>query len=203
MKVKYVRCSTEKGQRTDRQTMNAKNFDLVYEEFCSGSVQMLQRPVGRKLLADIEDGKVTEVWVEAIDRLGRNTVDCLNTLQVCDEANVMVVIENMSLRSRNADGSKNHIFSLISGIMATLAEQERKSIAERCTAGRMAAIARGQKFGRRVGERETMAKFLKKEKVQAVIKTIRRKPTLTVREVSAINGVSLSLVCKVRKAIAV
>ena len=50
MKVYYVRVSTV-DQKTDRQRINEKEFDLVVEDKCSGSIPFFERDGGRFRLA--------------------------------------------------------------------------------------------------------------------------------------------------------
>ena len=49
MKVYYVRVSTV-DQKTDRQRINEKEFDLVVEDKCSGSIPFFERDGGKKIL---------------------------------------------------------------------------------------------------------------------------------------------------------
>jgi DNA invertase Pin-like site-specific DNA recombinase len=199
-KVKYIRCSTT-GQNTDRQKINRSDFDKVYEDFESGGLPMEKLKEGSRLLADIMAGKVSELYVSSLDRMGRDTIDVMSTLKMCEENGVVVVVENLGIRSMDKDGKPNDIFKLISGIVSTLAEQERRSIAERCTIGRNLARARGVRFGRRIGDRESKTDFLQKPKVQAIIKTLKKKPYLTIRELSGLHKCSFQLVMKVKEAV--
>lgn len=197
LKVKYVRVSTD-GQNTDRQKSNTQKFDKVYEEHISGSVPMEKRTEGAKLLSDIKSGTISDLYVASIDRMGRDTIDVLHTIRLCEEHSVNVVVEDFGLHSLDGNGKPNMMFKLVSGIVATLAENERRTIAARCTAGRTIARLKGVKFGRRVGDKENRADFMKKEKVQLVMKTIKKRPSLTVRELASINNCSVNLILKVR-----
>ena len=46
-RVKYVRVSSL-DQKTDRQTVDAKSYDLVIEDKCSGSIPFFEREGGKK-----------------------------------------------------------------------------------------------------------------------------------------------------------
>ena len=84
MKVKYNRVSTIE-QNLDRQD----NFKgLTYADKCSGSVAFEDRTEASKLLANEE---VTEVLVTSIDRLGRNTIDIMQTIQGFTERGINVI----------------------------------------------------------------------------------------------------------------
>ena len=58
-KVKYVRWSSI-GQNADRQLLNEKFFDKIYQEQVSGVVSFENRVEGSKLLADIRNGMDTQ-----------------------------------------------------------------------------------------------------------------------------------------------
>lgn len=70
MKVLYVRTSTIE-QKTDRQRVNEKDFQLVIEDKCSGAINLFEREGGRQLLRLIEKEALTELYVWQIDRLGQ------------------------------------------------------------------------------------------------------------------------------------
>jgi DNA invertase Pin-like site-specific DNA recombinase len=84
MKVEYIRWSTLQ-QSGSRQLLDSKNYDLILQEQISGSIAFENRPKGKELLALIEDGKVTDLFVEEFSRLGRNALDVLNTLNFCGD----------------------------------------------------------------------------------------------------------------------
>ena len=197
MKAKYIRVSTT-GQNTDRQKENRKDFDVIYEDKESGAISMVKRTNGSKLLEDIMAGKITELWIHSLDRLGRDTLDVCKTLRLCEENKVCVVVENLGIRSMDKDGKPNSVFNLISGIVTTLADNERKSIAERCGEGRRIARRKGVRFGRRIGYTEKKSDWLKKPKVVALINTIKRKPYLTFKELSSLHKCSFQLIQKVK-----
>lgn len=59
MKIKYVRVSTQE-QNTGRQEVNSQSFIKIYVDHVSGSVPFAERKEGKKLLADVEAGSITE-----------------------------------------------------------------------------------------------------------------------------------------------
>ena len=84
MKVKYCRVSTE-GQSAERQLLDKSEYDKIYSESVSGSVAMEKRDVGSQLLTDIKVGKVKELVVEEISRIGRDALDVMKTLRLCED----------------------------------------------------------------------------------------------------------------------
>lgn len=193
MKVKYCRVSTE-GQTVSRQMLDSELYDKIYTENVSGSVVMEKRAVGFQLLTDIKSGKVKELVVEAVDRLGRDALDVMKTLRLCEDSGVNVSISNLGIQSI-VDGKRSDMFSLVSGIVCSLAENERRNIAERCGMGRIAARNRGVKFGRKEGIVESDTKFLNKPKVKEIIKDLRNDYPYSV--IAKNRGCSIGLVQKV------
>lgn len=172
MKVKYVRYSSV-GQNAERQLLDKADFDKIYTEQVSGSVSMEKREVGSSLMLDIKGGKVKELHLEALDRIGRDALDVIKSLRLCEEYGVNVVISNLGIQSK-VDGKRNEMFNLVTGIVASLAENERRNIAERCLSGRIAAMKRGVKFGRKEGVKESDTTFLSKPKVREIVKDLQK-----------------------------
>lgn len=195
MKVKYNRVSTIQ-QTGDRFSVDPDKYDLVLMDKVSGSVGFRDRPKGKELAKLVEEGKITDLVIEEFSRIGRNTGDCIRTLEWLEENNVNVVVRNMGLQSR-PNGKKNPIWKMISSVMASLYELELENIKERTQVGRQVYVQRGGVLGRPKGSNQTELEFMKKEMSQSVIKSLKK--GLTVREVSKVVGVSTRSVMKVKK----
>jgi DNA invertase Pin-like site-specific DNA recombinase len=113
--------------------------DIVQEK-ASGK-EGADRPKYAKLLAKLRDGDKLVVW--KVDRLGRSTLDALNTAKDLDARGVRIVITTLGVDLKTPAGR------LVYGVLAQIAEFERELIKERVTAGIAAARKRGVAFGRR------------------------------------------------------
>ncbi|RZK18761.1 MAG: recombinase family protein [Flavobacterium sp.] len=195
MKVKYVRWSTLQ-QKPSRQLLDANSFDKVLAEQASGTVPFAERSKGKELLALITNRKVTELYVEELSRLGRNTRDILHTLDICEDNGVCVHVQNMGICSL-VNGKPNTTFKMFSHLMSVIAEQEKENILERTTFGRIAARNRAVVFGRKVGTHENKAEFLKKDKSKAILKYL--DGIHSIREVAKLTDTSAATVQKVKK----
>jgi len=197
MKVKYNRVSTlqQTGNRFDADT---DNYDLVLLDKISGSVGFKDRPKGIELTQLINEGKVTDVYVEEFSRLGRNTGDVIRTLEWLEENEVNVIVRNIGLQSR-PNKTRNPIWKMISSVMSSLYEMELENIKERTMVGRQVYLQRGGKLGRPANTNESNSDFLKKESSISITKSLKK--GLTVRETSKVVGVSTRTVMKVRKLI--
>ena len=196
--ILYTRVSTL-DQRTDRQRVNEKDYDLVVEDKCSGAIPFFQRPGGKEIMGYIEKGIVAKISAITIDRLGRDMLDILNTLSFLNQKMIPVYFINQSLTTINEDGKENPITKLIISILATISEMERSQIRERQLEGIKLAKARGVYAGRKQGTKEDILKFLSKPKNKKAIEYLRRGMSNT--EAAKLAGVHINTMTKIKKCI--
>ena len=72
MKVKYNRVSTFQ-QTGNRFTADNEKYDLTLLDKVSGTIEFKEREKGKLLAKLVDEGKVSELTVEELSRLGRNT----------------------------------------------------------------------------------------------------------------------------------
>lgn len=190
MKAKYIRVSTTE-QNTDRQL--SVEFEKNYIDKCSGSIPFNERPEAKKLLAN---DKVTELHVHSIDRLGRNTLDIMQTIQYFTSKGINVVSEKEALQTI-VDGKENPIAKMMIGILGTLAEFELSRIKERQKEGIVKAKAKGVYIGRKKGSKEDIDTFLNKPSTKAIIRHLKAKEGI--RRTAKLSGTSIGTVQKVKK----
>ena len=197
MKVKYNRTSTiqQEGKRFD---LDKNEYDLtLFDKGVSGKIPFSERTEGNKLTQLVNDGKVSEVVVEELSRLGRNTIDTLTTLKFFEDNEVNVIVKSMGNLQSMVNGKKNPIWNLITSVMSSLYELERENILERTEMGRKMYVMNGGKLGRKIGTKENRSDFLKKEKTQKIISLLEKGKS--VRDISSRLGVSTKTIVKVRK----
>lgn len=193
MKARYNRISTA-NQKLERQLAKQNPDEQLYNDVISGSVKFSEREKGRLLLQEIKSGKVNWVAVSAIDRLGRNLQDLINTLEEFENCGVTLRVDNLGLESR-IDGKPNPTFKLIVSVMANVAEMERDTLLERQREGVALARAKGVYKGRVKGSVESDDEILTKYK--EVVKFLNRKQSL--RNTAKLCEVSLGTVQKVQR----
>ena len=197
MRIKYNRTSTLQ-QEGERFKLDTDGYDLtIFDKGVSGKIPFSEREGGFKLLELVQSGKVEEVVVEELSRLGRNTLDVLTTLKEFEDYNVNVVVRGMGNLQSIVNGKKNPIWNLITSVMSSLYELERESIVERTEMGRKMYVMNGGKLGRKVGTTENRKDFLQKERTQRIISLLDKGKS--VRDISSRLGVSTKTVVKVRK----
>ena len=194
MKVKYIRVSTVE-QNTSRQEKNESDFDKVYIDKISGAISFFDRPQGKKLIDDISDGKIDEVHVVSIDRIGRSILDILTVCEFLMQKQVNLFVENIGMYSL-IKGKENRIFKMIVSVLGNVSEMERNNMLERQKQGIEIAKAKGVYKGRLYGSRMTTEEFLKKYK--KVANELKNGESL--RRAAALGGVSLGVAQRVKKA---
>jgi len=139
----YVRVSTDDQTTENQKRRIAERYQNVRwysDDAVSGAVIATQRPKLSQLLETVQSGDT--VVVAAIDRLGRNTVDVLTTVEVLKNKGVSVV----SLRE-NFDLSTPVGIAMLT-MLAAMAQLERENIKARQLAGLERARAEGKNLGR-------------------------------------------------------
>ena len=194
MKVNYIRVSHE-TQNKDVQEFNLSNEYKVFRETCSGSIAFSERPEGAKIMKLVKEGKVEEILIHDISRIGRNNLDVLNMIQFFTSNNVNLISRREGL-STMLEGKPNPIASLIIGIMSTLAEYELNRLRDRRNEGIARAKQRGV-YANHGGSRreETREEFLAKSDTKKIIKYLNEGNSL--RRTSLLSGASLGKVQKV------
>lgn len=191
MRVQYNRVSTI-GQNIDRQD----NFKgLTYADKCSGSIAFKDRKEASKLLSNDE---VTELQVHSIDRLGRNTIDIMNTIQDFTNRGINVISVKEGLKTI-VDGKENPVAKMMIGILGTLAEFELNRAKERQAEGIAKAKTKGVYAGRSAGSSESIDVFIAKESTKAILKNL--KLGESIKRTALLSKASIGKVKKVKKMI--
>ena len=146
MLIGYARVSKADGSQSldlQRDALRAAGVDAghVYHDFASGVRD--DRPGLDSCVRALRTGDVLVVW--KLDRLGRNLVHLVNTVQDLSTRGVGLRVltgQGAQIDTTTAAGR------LVFGIFAALAEFERELIRERTLAGLTAARARGRHGGR-------------------------------------------------------
>src|ERR1700693_228847 len=151
----YTRKSTEEGLNQEFNTLEAQReaaeayirsqrhagWTALAERYDDGGYTgaNLERPALRKLLVDIETGKIDCVLVYKVDRLSRSLLDFARLMEVFERRKVSLVSITQPL---NTTGSMGR---LTLNILLSFAEFERQMIADR-TRDKMAAARRKGKW---------------------------------------------------------
>lgn len=197
MKARYIRTSTL-HQNEARQIAKRHQDEKVFIDKISGATAFADRPQAKMLLEGITRGEITYLSTSSIDRLGRSTLDVLQSIDMLTKAGVILKVDNLGLESL-VNGKENPTFKLICSVLANISEMERATLRERQLEGISEAKKRGVYKGREKGSVETNEEVLAKYK--EVVKFLRMKKTL--RDTASRAEVSLGTVQKVKKIMAI
>lgn len=139
----YCRVSTDDQTNENQRRAISERFSNVRwysEDAVSGATPALQRPKLSQLLETVQAGDT--IVVAAIDRLGRNTIDVLTTVERLKSKGVTVI----SLRE--GFDLSTPIGTAMFGMLAVMAQLERENIKARQLAGLERARAEGKNLGR-------------------------------------------------------
>jgi site-specific DNA recombinase len=110
------------------------------EEATSGRTPMVQRPVGRRMLADAKARRFEALVVYRLDRFGRSTADTLSTLAELQKLGVRFI----SASEGFGEGPNGMMFLTFASAMA---ERERALIEQRTIGGKQQAARKGRHTG--------------------------------------------------------
>jgi len=184
----YARVSTV-AQVTDNQAQQIKEAGYTIdprryvEEQVSGSVAVAQRQGFQKLMERMEEGDT--LVVTKLDRIGRDSIDVQQTVQLFTERGVRLVVlqlGNLDLTS-SAGG-------LMVKVLAAVADFERDLIVERTQAGLARAKSEGVQLGRPAKTPPEQRQNIRQQLSRGV----------SVSQVARDHGISRALVVNIRDA---
>lgn len=149
-RIAYFRVSTT-GQSIEAQRAElGGNFDREFQDVgVSGAVLARQRPGMAELLAYARAGDT--VYVYAVDRLGRDSIDVQSTVRSLLDKGVQLHVHGIGPIAGEAG-------KLVLALLAQIAEMERARIAERTQAGRKLANETLQTTGKTHRGKESMGR---------------------------------------------
>lgn len=196
----YSRISTAQ-QNSSRQIENFKNhigYDAkyVFIEKIQGNIPFMQRPEATKMFDEItSQNNYCTVVVDSVDRLGRNLLDILNTIELFTQNGINLKSLKEGFSTLLDNGQENPMAKLVISVMGSIGEMERNRIKTRTAEGIAIGKALGKFTGRKLGSIQTDEKLLLRH--QTIVKKLQK--GLTIREISEITGASSATIIKVKK----
>jgi DNA invertase Pin-like site-specific DNA recombinase len=185
MKVTYGRISTSE-QNEARQLEKGQ---ISYIDKCSGAVPFMERPQAKRLLEFIKNNPNYETEILSVDRIGRSTLDILQTIQFFKQNGYVLKIKNLGM------DNSSPFFDLMISLLGTLAEHERQVIKERCKGGIAIAKSKGIYTGRKKGTTDDRNRTLKKH--QDIIVCLETNMKIT--DICRLTGKHRGTIYKVKK----
>lgn len=163
----YLRVSTlnqssglEAQERAVKDYLNIKgihNFKIYADEGISGA--KASRPNLDKMMEDVKNGLIKNVFVYSFSRFARNTRHLLTALELFNTLNVNFISVSESIDTSTPLGKT--IFSII----AAISELERELIKERVVNGLKNAKAKGKRLGAKKRINDNLILELAKQKM--------------------------------------
>lgn len=192
-KAKYIRVSSLE-QNSERQIDQEKSIKL-YEDKISGLIPFKERPAGKRLIKDIENGKINYVIIHSVDRLGRNVVEMQKQLNWFIKNKVQIFAENIRMELLNEDGTMNSIAKMIIDLLGSVAALEIEALKERQMQGIKIAKAKGIYKGRKQGAVMSHKDYMKRHK--DVVNLL--KDGLSLNKISKLTGKAFVTVKSVKQ----
>jgi DNA invertase Pin-like site-specific DNA recombinase len=184
MNINYARISTAEQNEARQLTKGNKSFI----DTCSGTIPFMERPKAKELLKHLKKHPKDVVLINSVDRLGRNTIDILNTVEFFKANNLNLKIENLGM------DTSSPFFEMMVSILGTIATQEKKFIAERCKQGIEIAKADGKYLGRKIGTKDNREKIMKKH--SDIVLCLKK--NMKINDIAKITGKTRVTVYKVK-----
>jgi DNA invertase Pin-like site-specific DNA recombinase len=196
----YSRTSTVL-QNSARQIEAFKSHDgfepsRLFVERIQGNIPFMERPEAVRMFDELTNqSERYTVVVDSIDRLGRNLLDILHTIDLFTKNKINLKSIKEGFTTLLDNGDVNPMAQLVISCMGSIAEMNRNQIKQRAMEGIKVAQALGKYQGRKVGATQTDEKLLQRH--QSIVKKLQK--GICVRDISEITGASSATICKVRK----
>ena len=157
--VIFARVSTS-VQEYDRQVNELTAFangngwivEAVFAEKVSGAKTNNERAELLNMINYVEANHINKVLVTELSRLGRDTLQVLEVIEMLNGKGISLYIQNYSIETLTKEGKVNAMSQFLITILAEVARMERKTIRERVESGYKNYRAAGGKVGRKAGQ---------------------------------------------------
>ena len=199
----YARVSSSNGTQDYQRQINdltafasKNNYEVVkvFAEQVSGVKKNSERPALMELIEFVNANVIDKVLVTELSRLGRDTLQTLQTIELLNQNKISLYIQNYNIETLTATKEINPMSQFLITILAEVARMERKTIRERVESGYKNHLANGGSVGRKVGYRKD--DNVMKTQYSEDIKLLRKGYSL--RNIQKITGTSVNTLRKVK-----
>ena len=170
----------------------------IYEDSgISGRIPFNERKSALKLIIDIKDGKIKEVKVLRIDRLGRSVSDIINTINIIHSHGVPITSISEGITTLDDKGNQTPTTGLLINVLSSLSEFFYHQNREKTLFGIELAKKQGKYKGRITESTEEISKYLNKPKIKKMTEMI--KQGNSIRSICRILECSSNSVYKLKK----
>jgi DNA invertase Pin-like site-specific DNA recombinase len=204
--VIYARVSSTNGtqdyqrQINDLTSYSASNnmmVEAIFAEKISGAKKNQDRQELLNMIDYVNTNQIDKVLVTELSRLGRDTLQVLQTIEILNQNKISLFIQNYNIETLTAEKEINPMSQFLITILAEVARMERKTIRERVASGYENYRNAGGKVGRKAGYQKS-DEAMKQQYIEE-IKLLRKGYSL--RNVYKITGTSLNTLQKIKRLI--
>ena len=174
---------------------NTWSVEAIFAEKVSGAKSNSERAELIRMVNYIESNHIDKVLVSELSRLGRDTLQVLEVIEMLNSKGISLYIQNYNIETLTKEGKVNAMSQFLITILAEVARMERKTIRERVESGYKNFRANGGKVGRKVGS--VKSKERKQEEYAKVLRSLRAGKSI--RDTAMICSVSISTVQRIKK----
>jgi DNA invertase Pin-like site-specific DNA recombinase len=197
--VIFARVSTN-IQDYDRQVneltaLAVRNEWAIEATFCekvSGAKKNVERKELSRMVKYVQAHNIDKVAVLSIDRLGRDTLQALEVIELLNKLGISLYIKNYGIETLTESGEINPMSQFLCTLLLEIGRMERRTIRERVESGYKNYRANGGKVGRKEGYRKSEADM--REQYAEEIRLLRK--GISLRNVSKITGTSINTIRK-------
>ena len=170
----------------------------VYEDNgVTGRIPFKERKSAKRLLEDIKDGKIREVKVLRIDRLGRSVQDIIETINTIHSYGVPITSISEGITTLDDNGKQTPTTGLLINVLSSLSEFFYHQNREKTLLGVELAKKQGKYRGRKPNSIEDVNKYLNKPKVKKMKELL--KQGNSVRSITRVLNCSSNSIYKLKK----
>ena len=174
---------------------NGWSVEGVFAEKISGAKKNVERVELMKMVEFVEANNIDKVLVTELSRLGRNTLQVLEVIELLNGKGISLYIQNYGIETLTKDGEINPMSQFLITILSEVSRLERKTIRERVSSGYTNYRNQGGKVGRKEGYRKSDEQM--KEQYAKEIQLLKK--GLSLRNVSIITSTSVNTLRKLKK----
>ncbi len=164
-----------------------------FAEKISGAKKNSERTELLHMIEFIEKNNVDKVLVSELSRLGRDTLQVLEVIEMLNGKGISLYIQNYNIETLTKEGKVNPMSQFLITILAEVARMERKTIKERMDSGYRNYRANGGAVGRKLGYRKSNEQI--KEEYAEEIRLLKRGYSL--RNIYKLTGTSVNTLRKI------
>lgn len=178
---------------------NSWSVEAVFAEKISGAKANAERTELLNMVAYVEANAIDKVLVTELSRLGRDTLQVLEVIEMLNSKGISLYIQNYNIETLTAEGKVNPMSQFLITILAEVARMERKTIRERVASGYANYRNNGGKVGRKQGYRKSEEAM--REEYSEVFKLLKK--GISLRNISKITNVSVNTIRKCKECVSV